>query len=84
MKSIQFTVSDPAGLHARPVSILVKEATAHKSNIQMLANGKTGNLKSIFSIMGMGVVCGTPVEITIDGEDEEIAFDKLSVAAQEI
>jgi len=26
----------------------------------------------------------TPVEITIDGEDEEIAFDKLSVAAQEI
>lgn len=77
MKQFEFVVKDPAGMHARPASILSKEASKYASTIEITANQKKGNLKSIMGIMSMGILSGQAVEISISGEDEQAAFDAI-------
>ena len=54
MKEFNYTITDPAGIHARPAGILVKEAKKYKSSIAILKDGKSGDLKRIFSVMFIG------------------------------
>ncbi len=70
MKQLKFVVADPAGLHARPASVLVKEASRFQSDIKINANGKMGNMKSILGIMSLGIQNGQAVEINVEGSDE--------------
>ena len=46
-KELSFVVSDPVGLHARPATILVNQASKFTSNIKLVYNDKEVNLKSI-------------------------------------
>jgi phosphocarrier protein HPr len=73
MKIFTYTIKDDKGLHARPAGLLVKEAKMFKSKTTIEANDKIADLKRIFAIMSLGVKFGTPITITIDGEDEEAA-----------
>ena len=73
MKQITVKVIDPVGLHARPASIAVKEASKFKSDINVHYNGKSMNLKSIMGVMAMGIPSQAEITITFDGEDEETA-----------
>ena len=70
MKVIEMTIVDPAGLHARPASLLVKEANKYQSEIDLEVADKKTTLKSILGIMSLGVKVNTPFKITIEGEDE--------------
>lgn len=67
-------IIDPAGLHARPVSILSAEAGKYKSNIEIEFGERKANLKSILSVMGLGVTPNSTISIYVDGEDEETAL----------
>jgi phosphocarrier protein HPr len=73
MKEFNYTITDPAGIHARPAGILVKEAKKYKSSIAILKDGKSGDLKRIFSVMALGVKKGETVTIQVNGEDEGAA-----------
>jgi phosphocarrier protein HPr len=73
MKEFNYTITDPAGIHARPAGILVKEAKKYKSSIAILKDGKSGDLKRIFSVMALGVKKGETVTIQVNGEDEDAA-----------
>lgn len=73
MKTINIKVIDPAGMHARPASILSKEASKFTSDICIQVDDKKSNLKSIMSILSMGILVDTNVTITIEGEDEVAA-----------
>ena len=44
-EKLSFVVSDPVGLHARPATILVNQASKFTSNIKLVYNGKEVNLK---------------------------------------
>ncbi len=77
MKTIEFTVQDSAGLHARPASILTKAAAKYTSDIAVHSNGKEGNLKSILSVMALGIKAGQSVTISIVGSDELAAYEEL-------
>ena len=79
MKTFTFTVSDPVGLHARPVSKLVQEANLFNSNIVLIYNGDSQNLKSIFGILGLAIPSNAVVEIQISGSDEIYAYSHLSL-----
>lgn len=70
-------VLNETGLHARPASIFVKIASSYKSGVTIEANGKEGNGKSILSVLGMGIQCGTDLTITTDGPDEADALAEL-------
>ena len=78
MKEFKYTITDPEGIHARPAGELVKAAKQFSSTIKLTKDGKTGDCKKIFTVMGLAVKCGQEVTVTIEGEDEEAAFAAIS------
>lgn len=78
MKEFTYTIADSEGIHARPAGELVKVAKTFTSNIKLVKDGKEGDCKRIFGIMGLGVKKGQEVTITFEGEDEENAYEAVS------
>ena len=74
MKSFEYTVKDPVGIHARPAGMLSREGKKYKSAICVVKNGKSANILRLMTLMGLGVKCGETVTVTVEGEDEDVAF----------
>ncbi len=74
MKQFRYVISDPIGLHARPATILAKEAKNFDAEIVLAANGKRANAKAMLLIMSMAVKQGTEVVVTAEGTDEDAAI----------
>lgn len=77
MKTIEYTIKDELGIHARPAGALVKEASKYKSDIKISKRDNTANLKKLFSLMGLNVKLNDTVKITADGEDEDEAINAI-------
>ena len=73
MKSINVTVVDPVGLHARPATIAVNAASKFKSEVNVAYGGREVNMKSIMGVMSLGIPTKSEITITCNGEDEEEA-----------
>ena len=75
MKTIEFVVGDPLGLHARPAGLLVKQAQrfASESTLTLQRSGKSASLKRLLAVMGLAVKGDDRITITVDGGDEEEA-----------
>ncbi len=73
MKTIEYTIKDALGIHARPAGMLVKEAGKFASKIMIAGPKKEVDAKRIMGVMSLGVKCGDTVKLTIEGEDEESA-----------
>ena len=73
MKSINVTVVDPVGLHARPATIAVNAASKFKSEVNVAYGGREVNMKSIMGVMSFGIPTKSEITITCNGEDEEEA-----------
>lgn len=71
------TVVNKTGLHARPASDFVKEASKFKSSVQIEFKGKTINAKSILHVLSAGMASGSEIVIKAEGEDEQLAVDQL-------
>ena len=63
MKEFKYVITDPEGIHARPAGELVKATKEFQSAITLTKDGKTGDCKRIFGIMGLAVKAGN--EITL-------------------
>lgn len=83
MKQLQVTVNSPSGLHARPASILVKEAMSFNSEIKLIKNDKEFNLKSLLGILSAGISNSDVIELIVEGEDEEAAAAKIRTIIEE-
>lgn len=77
MKSFKYVITDTAGIHARPAGMLVKEAKQFASKVTLEANGKSAEATKLLAIMGMGVKAGTEITVTAEGEDEDVAAEKM-------
>ncbi len=71
MKEINFTVTDPLGIHARPAGILVKEAKKFASKITVWKGDKSCDMKKLLALMGMAIKQGENITVQFDGADEE-------------
>jgi phosphocarrier protein len=71
MKTFEYTVTEPVGIHARPAGMLSREAKKYKSAICVIKDGKSANVLRLMALMSLGVKCGETVTVTIEGEDEE-------------
>ncbi|GAB6099556.1 HPr family phosphocarrier protein [Halanaerocella petrolearia] len=69
----QVTVNNETGIHARPVSMLVKEAEKFDADVKIAKDEQEVNAKSIMGIMSLGVNQSTQVTIKADGADAEDA-----------
>lgn len=78
MVSKTTVVKNPSGIHARPASLFVQEASKYESSITVAKmGGDAKDAKSILMVMSMGLTCGCEIEIAADGTDEVAAVDAL-------
>ena len=73
----KFLISNESGLHARPVSDLVRCAMRFKSEITIVANGKKCSGVSIMDIMTADIRKGAEIFVTADGVDADKALDAI-------
>jgi len=67
------TVSNRAGVHARPSALIVQETKNFKCSIHFEKGRDRINAKSIMGVITLGASYGTEIKIIADGEDEEKA-----------
>ena len=77
MKSFSYTVKDELGIHARPAGMLVKEVKNFKSKVTLEKDGKVIDAARLMAVMSMGVKRDQTVTITVEGTDEDAAYDAL-------
>ena len=74
MKSFNYTITDPVGIHARPAGILVKEIKNYVGTTVTVTKGdKSVNALKLMALMGMGIKQGDTVKVTVEGADEDTA-----------
>ena len=70
-------IANESGLHARPVSELVRCAMRFKSEISIEANGKRCSAISIMDIMTADIRKGTEIAIRAEGVDADKALEAI-------
>lgn len=80
MKSTKITINHPSGLHARPTTQFVAEASKFNSEITLTNHlNRSANGKSIMAILGLGVTGQTEIELSANGPDEDQALNALKL-----
>lgn len=74
----QFTVTDKAGIHARPAAMLVSVANKFVADVNMDYSGKNVNLKSILGVMSLGIAHGETFKLNANGVDAQDAINELA------
>ena len=77
MKQFCYTITDPAGIHARPAGLLAQAARKYDAICTINAGGKSARLTQLVQLMGMGIKHGDSVTIAVEGPDEEAASDGI-------
>ncbi len=77
MRKKSVVVINKLGLHARAAARFVQQAAAFEAKIDVAANGKTVNGKSIMGLMMLAAAKGATMELTARGADEEEAIMSL-------
>lgn len=80
MRSIELSVTNPSGLHARPATLFTQKATGFEARITVenLDRGKGPvDAKSILMLLTAGVSRDHRIRLTADGPDEDAAIDAL-------
>ena len=80
MKTINHTVVDPNGIHARPAGVIVTAAKKFESVIKIKHGDNYADCKRIFAVMGLSLKQGESFTIEISGEDEGEAAAALEDA----
>ncbi len=83
MTQFSYTIKDKMGIHARPAGALVKLARKTPCAVVMKKDGKTADLKKIFTLMALSVQCGDTVTVEVSGDGEEAAADEISAYLSE-
>ncbi|MBR1919116.1 MAG: HPr family phosphocarrier protein [Spirochaetales bacterium] len=73
MKTFEYTIKDPVGIHARPAGLLVKEVKKFASAITIAKGEKAVNALKLMALMGMGIKQGDTIKVSVEGADEEAA-----------
>lgn len=77
MKKFDYTIKDEVGIHARPAGLLVKEAKKYASKVTITKDGKSAEATKLMALMGLGVKCGETVEVSVEGDDEDAAYESM-------
>jgi len=73
------TVVNRSGVHTRPAAMIVKLAAQYKSEIFLTGDNQLRiNAKSIIGVMTLAAAQGTVLHLTVLGDDEQLATDKLT------
>jgi len=71
------TVSNRAGIHARPAAVLVHAAKDFKASIYFEKGNDRINAKSIMGILTLAAAYKTELKVIAEGEDENQALETI-------
>ncbi|HRN51696.1 MAG TPA: HPr family phosphocarrier protein [Anaerolineales bacterium] len=77
MKSIELTVTNAVGLHARPATLFVKAAQKHPAEIHVTYGDKTVSAKSLLALLTLAVGKDAVITVTAEGEGADAALSEL-------
>jgi phosphotransferase system HPr (HPr) family protein len=77
MLTKEILLANQGGLHARPATFFVQLCSTLKSDINISLYGKQANAKSIVNIMLLGAGQGKTITLSVEGEDEALAMEKI-------
>jgi phosphocarrier protein HPr len=77
MPSIQLTINNAVGLHARPASLFVQEANKFASDITVFLGEAQADAKSILDLLLLGANQGCTITVRAEGPDAEGALEAL-------
>ena len=69
---------EAVALHARPAGVFVRAAASFGATIEVQANGRRANAKSILEILGLGADGGSELRISASGDDAAAAVAELA------
>ena len=75
VKNIQIQLEN--GLEARPIALLVQEASKYESRIYIQSGDRKVNAKSIMGMMSLGLDNGEALTVSAEGADEQAALDGI-------
>lgn len=78
MISREVTVTNRAGLHTRPASMIVRTASRFDADFYIQKDGYEINGKSIIGVMTLAAEQGATLTLVFDGDDEEKAAEAVS------
>ena len=84
MKSLQYAVKNPLGIHARPAALLAQACTDLKSAVTLECNGNEASGKNVLQILALHAAKGSVLNITVEGPDEEAGLEKIKKVLAEI
>lgn len=73
----QVTVTNRAGLHTRPASMIVRTASSFRSEFFIHKDGYEINGKSIIGVMTLAAEQGATLNLVFDGPDEAEALEAM-------
>ncbi len=72
-----FIVINDKGLHTRPSTELVKCATSFKAHVNLIYQDLVVNAKSLLGILTLAATRGSRIKVEAEGEDAEVAVEKI-------
>ena len=73
----QVVIANKKGLHARPAALFVQIASKYQSTVTIANGAERVNGKSIMGLLMLGAQYQTPLTITVDGEDAQLAIEEF-------
>ena len=77
MVSQQVTITNPAGLHARPAAQFCKFLKKFQSQVFLATDAGEVNCASIINLLSTAIKQGTTVTLEVSGEDENRALPEI-------
>ena len=75
MKTIQYTIQDPLGIHARPAGLMVKVAKEYPdTQVSVTKDENTVKATQLLKLMGLAVKCGDTIVVSAEGPCETDAI----------
>jgi len=75
--AVLVSLPDGVDLHARPAADFVRTAMGFSAAIQVAANGREADAKSLLTVLALGAKGGTELRLTATGDDAGAALEAL-------
>jgi phosphocarrier protein HPr len=75
--SLEITIVNKLGLHARASAKLTQVASGFQSEVWLTRNGRRVNAKSIMGVMMLAAGKGAAVTVEADGADAQAALEAI-------
>ncbi|MBN2280583.1 MAG: HPr family phosphocarrier protein [Candidatus Marinimicrobia bacterium] len=77
MLTKEIQINNKHGIHTRPATVFVENASKFKSEVHITYHDEQVNAKSIMGLLILAVEPGAVIQIEVEGPDEQEAMEKF-------